>query len=130
MARNTSPMKGSTMTRTGMTATAMLAVLTLVTGNLLAQEKDKDGFVSLFDGKSLEGWKVNESPDSFSVKDGAIVAHGPRAHLFYDGRVQDHNFKNFHFKADVMTNPVPMRAFTSTPNSRNPAGLPPATKCR
>ena len=96
------------MMRTKMTV--MLAVLTLVAGNvvagnLLAQEKDKDGFVSLFDGKSLEGWKVNESPDSFSVKDGTIVAHGPRAHLFYAGKLQDHNFKDFHFKADVMTKP-------------------------
>ena len=91
------------MTRTGITITALFAALTLATGSLMAQEKDKDGFISLFDGKSIAGWKVNESPDSFSVKDGTIIAHGPRAHLFYVGEVKDHNFKNFHFKADVMT---------------------------
>jgi hypothetical protein len=27
----------------------------------------------------------------------------PVAHLFYDGDVKQHNFKNFEFKADVMT---------------------------
>lgn len=70
-----------------------------------AKDKDKDGWVSLFDGKSLKGWKVGENADSFSVQDGAIVANGPCAHLFYNGPVEDHNFKNFEFKADVMTTP-------------------------
>ncbi len=34
-----------------------------------------------------------------------IVAHGPRAHLFYEGPVQNHNFKNFELKVRVMTTP-------------------------
>jgi hypothetical protein len=67
--------------------------------------KDKDGWISLFDGKSLEGWKANENPDTFKVEDGQIVVNGPRAHLFYVGPVQNHEFKNFEFKADVMTMP-------------------------
>jgi hypothetical protein len=33
------------------------------------------------------------------------VANGSVAHLFYAGDVQQHNFKNFEFKADVMTTP-------------------------
>jgi hypothetical protein len=33
----------------------------------------KDGWVPLFDGKSLDGWKANEHPQTFSVKDGEIV---------------------------------------------------------
>jgi len=73
-----------------------------------AQTPDKDaaGWVSIFDGKSLDGWKVStDSPKTFTVKDGAIVAHGPRAHLFYAGKVADHNFKNFELKIDVMTKP-------------------------
>lgn len=64
-----------------------------------------DGWISLFDGKSLSGWKVGENASTFSVKDGAIVANGPVAHLFYDGNVKNHDFKNFEFKADVMTTP-------------------------
>lgn len=68
--------------------------------------KDADsGWVSIFDGKTLNGWKLNENPETFSVQDGAIVAHGDRSHLFYDGPVANHNFKNFEFKAQVMTKP-------------------------
>lgn len=93
------------MIRTRLTASVVFSVLSLVVAGLIAQEMDDQGFISLFDGKSLEGWKASENPDSFSVKDGIIVVHGPRAHLFYEGPVQDHNFKNFHFKADVMTKP-------------------------
>jgi hypothetical protein len=63
------------------------------------------GWVSLFDGKSLDGWKVGENASTFSVQDGTIIAHGNTAHLFYVGPVKDHNFKNFEFKADVMTEP-------------------------
>ena len=62
----------------------------------------KDGWVSLFDGKSLAGWKTNEKPESFSVKDGEIVVRGDRSHLFYVGEVNGHVFKNFELKADIM----------------------------
>jgi hypothetical protein len=65
----------------------------------------ESGWVSIFDGKTLDGWKVSENPETFSVQDGAIVAHGSRSHLFYNGPVADHNFKNFEFKAQVMTKP-------------------------
>ncbi|HXG67127.1 MAG TPA: DUF1080 domain-containing protein [Blastocatellia bacterium] len=62
-------------------------------------------WISLFDGKSLDGWKASENPATFRVENGAIVVDGPRAHLFYVGPVMNHNFKNFEFKADVMTTP-------------------------
>lgn len=64
-----------------------------------------DGWVSIFDGKSLAGWKVNENAETFSIENGAIVANGKRSHLFYDGPVANHNFKNFEFKTQVMTMP-------------------------
>ena len=64
-----------------------------------------DGWIKLFDGKTLKGWKVGENASTFTVADGAIVVFGNRAHLFYDGPVKDHNFKNFEFKAKVMTMP-------------------------
>ncbi len=67
---------------------------------------DKDGFYSLFDGKSLDGWKVGKNPDSWKVEDGLLVVHGPGpSHLFYEGPVHNHDFKNFHLKAMVMTFP-------------------------
>lgn len=77
------------------------------TGSVLAQtqsEKD-EGWISLFDGKTLNGWKVNENPQTFSVKDGAIVVNGKVSHLFYEGDVNNHDFKNFELKIDVMTFP-------------------------
>ncbi len=65
----------------------------------------KDEWISLFDGKTLNNWKVGDNAETFSVKDGMIVVHGKTAHLFYNGDVQNHSFKNFDFKAQVMTMP-------------------------
>jgi len=61
------------------------------------------GWTPLFDGKSLDGWKASENKDTFTVRDGEIIAHGQRSHLFYVGPVNSANFKNFEFKADVKT---------------------------
>lgn len=67
-----------------------------------AEEKPKDdGFVTIFDGKTMDGWKVNENKESFKLVDGAIVANGNRSHCFYVG--DDKPFKNFVFQAEVMT---------------------------
>ncbi|MFO1052489.1 MAG: DUF1080 domain-containing protein [Planctomycetota bacterium] len=66
---------------------------------------DGGGFASLFDGQSLNGWHINENPASAAVKDGAIVVRGERAHLFYEGPVYDHSFRNFELRALVMTRP-------------------------
>lgn len=64
-----------------------------------------DNWTPLFDGSSLNGWKAGEHPETFSVRDGAIVANGPRAHLFYEGPAGDTTFKNFEFEAEVLTRP-------------------------
>ena len=70
------------------------------------KKKGEKGFISLFDGESLKGWKVNsENPKSIVVKDGNIVIDGPRAHLFYAGDVANADFKNFVFRAQVKTFP-------------------------
>src|SRR5687768_2256325 len=64
-----------------------------------------DGWVSLFDGRTLTGWRASENPATFRVENGEIVVHGPRAHLFYDGPVLNHEFKDFELRAEVMTRP-------------------------
>lgn len=64
-----------------------------------------DGWISLFDGKSLKDWKVGNNASTFSVDSGMIIVNGKTAHLFYEGDVMNHNFKNFEFKAHVMTTP-------------------------
>jgi hypothetical protein len=63
-----------------------------------------DKWVSLFDG-SLTNWKVGANAGTFSADHGMIHVQGNTAHLFYDGKLMNHNFKNFEFKADVMTEP-------------------------
>jgi len=73
-------------------------------GSALALAAAGDGWAPLFDGKSLKGWKAN-APGSFRVEDGAIVADGPRSHLFYTGPVRGADFKNFELRAEVMTRP-------------------------
>jgi 3-keto-disaccharide hydrolase len=65
----------------------------------------KEGWISMFDGQSLAGWEANEKENCFTVKDGAIVVHDGRSHLFYVGPDGVAGFKNFEFKADVMAEP-------------------------
>ncbi len=66
---------------------------------------DDEGWISLFNGQNLDGWRAGENSDSFAVEDGKIVVDGPRGHLFYEGPVEDADFTNFHFKSDVYTYP-------------------------
>ena len=82
-----------------------LALLLAMLSIAAVPAAQSDGWVSLFDGKTLDGWKASENPSTFSVADGAIVVDGPRAHLYYVGPVNNHVFTNFEWKADVMTTP-------------------------
>ncbi len=66
-------------------------------------EDQKNKWISLFDGVSLQGWKVGTNAPSFYVENGSIVVNGEMAHLYYNGEVQLHTFKNFEFRCDVMT---------------------------
>ena len=59
----------------------------------------------MFDGKTLNGWRANKNAESFSVADGKLAVKGNVSHLFYEGSAGNHNFKNFEFKAKVMTMP-------------------------
>ena len=63
-----------------------------------APKPDADGWVSLFDGKTMEGWKVNENEKTWSIVDGTLTCHGDRSHIFYVG--DDKPFVNFEFKAE------------------------------
>lgn len=64
----------------------------------------QEGWLQLFNGKDLSGWKANVSPEAYSVVDGIMVVHDTsatiRSHLFYvgDGREKFVRFKNFELK--------------------------------
>ncbi len=67
--------------------------------SLLSKEESQAGFVSLFNGNDLTGWKISEN-GKFKVKEGMIVVSGARAHLF-----TEKEYKNFEFRAEVKTTP-------------------------
>ena len=92
---------------------ALITLAALLSGHAPAVAQapaPEEGFVSLFDGKTLEGWKIGDNAELFSAHDGMIVMDCPAtnhrpAHLFYDGNVGGHKFKNFDLRVDVMTYP-------------------------
>lgn len=80
----------------------VLALLTALSLSVGAQAAHEEGFVSIFDGKTLKGWKpANEHTNTWTIKDGALVAEGERCHMYYVGDAKP--FKNFELKVDVMT---------------------------
>jgi hypothetical protein len=85
--------------------TYSLSLMVLFTFLNLKPAPQKKDWIKLWDGKSFTNWKASEHPETFTIEDGKIVVFGERAHLFYTGPVNDHNFKNFEFKAQVMTTP-------------------------
>lgn len=63
-----------------------------------------DGWVAVFNGKDLDGWKIgygsksNETNSTWKVVDGAIVSDGEVSHLFSP---RD-DYVNFEAKAEIM----------------------------
>jgi Domain of Unknown Function (DUF1080) len=86
---------------------SLVAIALVATGcsGVQGTAQTDDGWIPLFDGRTLDGWRASENPQTFRVENGVIVVHGPRAHLFYDGPVGGHDFRNFEWKADVLTFP-------------------------
>jgi len=82
------------------TAVVLTAVIA-VTSPGFAVEHPEEGWTILFDGKTLNGWKASENPSSWQIINGALAAKGPRSHLFYEGKVSSHKFKNFELSLDV-----------------------------
>jgi len=95
------------MFRTWLAVLTVLALTVSTVATAADPQPDADGFYSLFDGKSLDGWKpAAENKDCAKFADGVIVVGGSnRGHLFYDGPVKNHKFKNFEFKAQVKVLP-------------------------
>jgi hypothetical protein len=84
--------------------TVIKTILSVAMTAIFASSACAEDWINMFDGKTLDGWKITkENPDSFRVKDGAIVSNGPRAHLFYVGNGKA--FTDFEFTAEVMTMP-------------------------
>lgn len=77
-----------------------LALLLLTTVSFAADQGD---WITLFDGKSMEGWKVNENVDTWKFVDGTLTCNGERSHIFYVGK--EAPFKDFELELEVFTHP-------------------------
>ena len=76
----------------------------LYADNTLTDAEKREGWILLFNGQNLDGWKVDKwNPDCFKVEDGAIKCHGKPSMLYYTG--PGNEMVDFHFVADVMTKP-------------------------
>jgi hypothetical protein len=64
-----------------------------------ADDKDDQGWVQLFNGKDLTGWKTHpDDKATWEVKDGILVGSGAHAgHLFSD---RD-DYENFHYRIEA-----------------------------
>lgn len=83
---------------------ALLVLATATSVSVAEKPATEEGFVTIFDGKSMKNWKLaEENKDAWHVEDGKLVCDGARCHLFYEGPLAP--MKNFHFKAEVMTTP-------------------------
>lgn len=68
---------------------AMIA-LGMLAGALRAQEADRDGFVSLFNGKDLSGWKATDDMKKhWVVEDGIIKYSGKSRDLWTEAKYKD-----------------------------------------
>lgn len=85
--------------------TLSAAALSLADGGpaALAAEPDGEGWVTIFDGTSLDGWKINERPETWKLEDGALIAKGERSHIFFVG--DEKPIVNFELKVDVKAGP-------------------------
>ena len=83
-----------------------LTTLAVASAMLLSSAVAEDGFVPIFNGKDLTGWKSNEeTPNCFSVEDGVLKVSGGGAPLFYTGENGNPQIKNFELKLKVKTTP-------------------------
>ena len=85
-------------------ATLLLALGILATASTaavaqLTEEMKRDGWVSAFNGTTLEGWKANGPDGGFKVENGVIVGVGGMNHLYYMEEL-----RNFELKIDVKIN--------------------------
>jgi hypothetical protein len=71
-------------------------------GCMRAEDKVADkGFVPLFNGKDLTGWKVHpEGVGEWKVENGILIGSGKASHLFSERG----DFQNFHYRIEARIN--------------------------
>ncbi|MBI1314990.1 DUF1080 domain-containing protein [bacterium] len=89
------------MTASFFRAVLCSVALCLIVLPLQADDEKDEKWVSLFDGKSLDGWeKVGNEDSVWEVKDGAINGSGPASMLV----CTKGPYKNFRYRAEIKIN--------------------------
>ncbi len=77
------------------------AATALVPAGAADAEKNDKGFVQLFNGKDLTGWKTHPADKArWAVEDGVLVGRGPKGHLFSERG----DYENFVYRVEAMIN--------------------------
>ena len=72
------------------------------------RKANEAGWRTLFNGRDLDGWRANRSPEAFTVVDGAIKAQAVKgmSHLFYVGDEKPYErFKDFELEIVARAEP-------------------------
>jgi hypothetical protein len=78
-----------------------LLVLALGVPAFAADDKDKEGWVQLFNGKDLTGFKTHPKDKAkWKVKDGVIIGSGGVGHLYSERG----DYKNFRYRVEAKIN--------------------------
>ena len=100
-------------------------ILTIIAPLLLASciSKPTEELHHIFDGQSLDGWKVfpASSSDAWSVDDGEILARGDgaRSYLVY----RDRDLRDFEFQLEYRFEGTPERLVLLGLRSREPVAI-------
>src|SRR5206468_5742957 len=85
----------------GLVVVLILGLLAWAPGIRAEDRKDRDGWVPLFNGKDLTGWKVYPSgTGKWKVEEGILIGSGPASHLF----TERGDYTNFRFRVEAMIN--------------------------
>ena len=78
------------------------ALLAVSIQTIFAQDASQDGFIPLFDGKTLDGWERVGGDDTskWAVENGAMVSGGKASMLVYTKGP----YKNFRYRTEVKIN--------------------------
>jgi hypothetical protein len=80
---------------------AAVAVLPAGADDKKDANANDNGFVQLFNGKDLTGWKTHpDDKAQWTVEEGVLVGRGPKGHLFSDRG----DYENFVYRVEAMIN--------------------------
>ena len=85
-----------TALKVGVLAVAVCAAVLRADDKPKAAEKPPEGFTSLFDGKTLTGWKATGKADAWAAEDGAIVCKGGGGGYL----LTEKEYANFEFRCE------------------------------